>query len=181
MGGHSDLGAPVATFPWDVYGSADRVSQEGGEEDSGQHRAHVAPCCRGFRGGSESAQGCRQTTSHLQAKLLTESALQELTPAPSVPPEQSLRQVWETADEATRASDLCSAIRRAVASDAERARSSSPPNPIQSKRQRTASAPPSDLEMSGNEEEVEQLESLLHSQAQGSQLVLFRKKVKPKK
>ena len=37
-------------------------AKEGGKEDSRQHRAHVAPCCRGFREdrGSESAQGCRQ-------------------------------------------------------------------------------------------------------------------------
>ena len=62
MVGYSDLGAPAATLQWEVNGSADRVSQGGGEEGSRQHRVHVAPCCRGFRQdrGSESAQGYRQ-------------------------------------------------------------------------------------------------------------------------
>ena len=60
--GNPDLGAPVATPPWEVHGSADRVRQGGGEEDPRQHRAHVAPCFRGLREdrGSENPQSGRQ-------------------------------------------------------------------------------------------------------------------------
>ena len=105
---------------------------------------HVAEVFEKIEAAKARRAAARETISHLQAKLLTESAPQEFMPAPSVRPEQLLRQVWEAAEEVTRASDLYSAIRRAVCS-------SSPPTPIQSKRQRTASAPPSDLEMSGNE------------------------------
>ena len=175
MAGYSDLGAPAATLQWEVYGSADRVSQGGGEEDSRQHRAHVAPCCSGFREdrGSESAQGCRQgdrlpypgTAAHRVSSAGVYACAVSSSRAAVAP--------GLGADEATRASDPYSVFRRAVCS-------SSPPTPIQSKRQRTASAPPSDLEVSGNEEEVEQLERLLHSRAQDPQFVLFRKKAKPK-
>ena len=88
VAGHSHLRAPVATLPWEVHGSADRVRQGGVEEDSRQHRTHVAPCFRGLREdrGSESPQGCRQG---------------EYFPSPDEAAHRvsSARQVWDTADE----------------------------------------------------------------------------------
>ena len=145
---------------------------------------HVAEVFEKIEAAKARKAAVRETISHLQTKLLTESAPHESNHAPPVPPEQLLRQVWDTADEVPRSSDLFSAIRRAVIPDLKPARSPIPKQ-MEMETPQFNHSPPSDNEISDveqvdNEGEVEQLERFMHIQAENSQLVPFRKKV-PKK
>ena len=81
---------------------------------------HVSEVCEKIEAAKARRASVRETISHLQTKLLTESAPREPNPPPSPdPPEQLLRQVWDSADEVARSSDLFSAIRRVVFPDME--------------------------------------------------------------
>ena len=65
---------------------------------------HVSKVCENIEAAKARRAAVRETISHLQTKLLTESAPHESNLAPPVPPEQLLRKVWDTADEVTRSS-----------------------------------------------------------------------------
>ena len=137
---------------------------------------HVAEVFEKIEAAKARRAAARETISHLQTKLLTESAPREPNLPVPVPPEQLLRQVWDSADEVARSSDLFSAIRRAIFPDLKQMDIETP----QCKR-----PPPSDHEISDvdhvdTETEAEQMERLMQIQGENSQLVPFRKKVSKK-
>ena len=179
MAGHSDLGASTSTLPWEVHSSADRGRQGGGEETQEsieRMSRHVSEVCEKIEAAKARKASVRETISHLQTKLLTQSAPREPNPPSPVPPEQLLRQVCDSVDEVARSSDLFSAIRRVVFPDLKQMDIETP----QCKR-----PPPSDHEISdvdhvGTETEAEQMERLMQIKGENSQLVLFRKKASKK-
>ena len=138
---------------------------------------HVSEVC-------EKIEAAKSLAGHFQTKLLTESAPRESNLPPPVPPEQLLRQVWDSADEVARSSDLFSAIRRVVFPDLTPSRSSFRVQ-MEMETPQCKRPPPSDHEISDVEQldtetEAEQLERLIHIQGENSQLVPSRKKA-PKK
>ena len=145
---------------------------------------HVSEVCEKIEAAKARRAAVREAISHLQTKLLMESALRESNIASPIPPEQLLRQVWDAADEVPRSSDLFSALRRVVFPDFTPSRSSFPVQMDMETPQFKRPAPSdheiSDVEQLDTETETEQLERLMHIQAENSQLVLVRKKV-PKK
>ena len=168
MAGHSDLGAPVATFPWEVHSSADRGCQGGGEESPGEHRPYVAPCLRGLREdrGCKSPQGIHQR-NHFSSP---DKAAHRVCPARAKPSFSS------SADEIARSLDLFSAIRRVVFPDQKQMDIETP----QCKRPPDSEPEISDVDHVDTETEAEQMERLMQIQGENSKLVSFRKKA-PKK
>ena len=80
----------------------EKKTQEGIERMS----RHVAEVFKKIEAAKARRNAVRETISHLQVKLLTESAPHESRHSPLVPPEQFLRLFWDTADELTRSTDL---------------------------------------------------------------------------
>ena len=146
-----------ATLPWEVHGSADRVRQGGGEEDPRQHGAHVSPCFRGLRKdrGSQRPQSCRQG-NHFPSpdKVAHRVCSARVKPSFSCFSRVALATGMGFADEATRSSDLFSAIRRVVFPDLTPSRSSFLVQ-MEMETPQFKRPPPSDHEIS----DVEQLDT----------------------
>ena len=133
---------------------------------------HVSEVCEKIEAAKAHRAPVRETIS-----LLPLASQTFLFP---VPPEQLLRQVWDSADGVVRSSDLFSAIRRVVFPDLTPSRSSFPVQMVletpQCKRPPPSDHEISDIEQLDTETDAEQLETLMHIQGENSQLVPFRKK-----
>ena len=172
LAGYPDLGAPVATPPW--KSTAQQIESAKKEEKKTQDRME-----RMSRNVQRFARRSRQ-------RKPAEQPSGKLFPISRRSCSQSplLRQLWDSADEATRSSDLFSAICRVIFPDLTPSRSSFPVQmemeTPQFKHQAPSDHEISDVEQLDTETEAEQLERLMHIQAENSQLVPSRKKA-PKK
>ena len=155
---------------------AAKEEEKKNQESMERMSRHVSEVCEKIEAAEVRRASVRETISHLQTKLLTESAPREANPPSPVPPEQLLRQVWDSADEVARSSDLFSAIRRVVLPDLKQMDIETP----QCKRPPPSDHEISDVEQVDTETETEQMERLMQIQSENSQSVPFRKKA-PKK
>ena len=131
---------------------------------------HVSQVCEEIEAAKVRRASVRETISHLQTKLLTES-----TPREPNPPSlclQALATGLGFSDEVARSSDLFSAIRRVVFPYLKQMDTETP----QCKRRPPSDHEISDVEQVDTETEAEQMERLMQVQGENSQLVPFRKK-----